>query len=107
MNLRSYYQKIRDVETKLEHAVVVLVSRETADGGRAGILTEVPRPLAAKMIVDGRAHQASAEEAETFHEQKREAQAIAEQIDAAKRMHVTVVAPSDLRSPKGSVRTKE
>jgi len=42
------------------------VSRETPDGGRAGVKTQVPRALAARMIVEEKADLATPEEAEEF-----------------------------------------
>ena len=59
MNLKTYYQKIRDIERALVEPFIVLESNETADGGKEGVLTEVPRQLAAKMIAEGRARLAA------------------------------------------------
>ena len=67
MDLRAYYQKIRKLEADLPGPFVVVVSRETSDGGRAGVLTEAPRGLAAKLIVDERASLASPEQSAEFH----------------------------------------
>lgn len=67
MDLRAYYQKIRKLEADLPGPFVVVVSRETSDGGRAGVLTEAPRGLAAKLIVDERASLASPEQTAEFH----------------------------------------
>ena len=55
MDLRAYYQEIRDVEAKIPGPCAVVVSVATPDGGKAGTLTEVPRRVAAKMLVDGTA----------------------------------------------------
>jgi hypothetical protein len=60
MDLRGYYQKIREVEATIADAYAVIVSLETPDGGKAGTQTEVPRSLAAKMIVSGMAKLAKA-----------------------------------------------
>lgn len=62
MNLQQYYQKIREWELAISGEDAWVVSEETADGGRAGIVNEVPRKVAAKMIVDGIARLAAAEE---------------------------------------------
>ncbi len=67
MDLRAYYQKIRKLEADLPGPFVVVVSRETSDGGRAGVMTEAPRGLAAKLIVDERASLASPEQTAEFH----------------------------------------
>jgi hypothetical protein len=69
MDLRIYYQKIREVESKIEAEFPVVKSRETADGGKGGTLTEVSRNTAAKLIVDGVAELASGDEMEQFREQ--------------------------------------
>ena len=53
MDLRMYFQKIRDVEAKIPGTYATVVSLETPDGGKAGLLTDVPRRVAAKMVVDG------------------------------------------------------
>jgi hypothetical protein len=55
MDLRAYYQKIRKIEADIPEAVVMIVSRETRDGGRAGIKSEVHRAVAARMIAEGTA----------------------------------------------------
>ena len=65
MDLRGYYQKIREVESKIADAFAVIMSLETPDGGKAGTQTEVTRSLAAKMIVNGLAKLAEAEDKPT------------------------------------------
>jgi hypothetical protein len=64
MDLQLYYQKIREFAATIEEEFPVLVSRETADGGKNGTLTEVTAKLAAKMVVDGTARLAKPKEAE-------------------------------------------
>jgi hypothetical protein len=86
MNLKTYYQKIRQLEENLLEPFVVLESHETPDGGREGLLTEVPKRLAAKMIADGRARLASEETAREFREQKAEGKRGADQEAVASKM---------------------
>ena len=62
MDLRAYFQKIRNIEAEIAEPYVVVVSRETPDGGKPGVKTDVPRGLAAKLIVEDQATLASAEE---------------------------------------------
>jgi hypothetical protein len=69
MDVRVYYQKIRKIEAELPEPYVVVVSRETGDGGKPGVRTEVPRSLAAKLIVEDQATLATAEEAAQFRGQ--------------------------------------
>lgn len=66
MDLRAYYQKIRRIEAELGEESVVIVSRETSDGGRAGVKTDVPRAVAARVIAEEKADLASPEEAAEF-----------------------------------------
>jgi hypothetical protein len=66
MDLRAYYRRIRDVEAELHDDSVVIVSRATEDGGRAGVKCDVPRAVAAKLITEEKADLAAAEEAEEF-----------------------------------------
>lgn len=66
MDLRAYFRKIRNLEEEIAEPYVVVVSRETADGGKPGVKTEVPRGLAARLIVEDQATLASAEETAEF-----------------------------------------
>ena len=66
MDLRDYYQKLRTIEADLKGPDVVIVSRQTPDGGKAGMKSDVPRAVAARLIADEKADPASAEEAAQF-----------------------------------------
>ena len=66
MDLRAYYRKLRGVEAELREDSVVMISRETSDGGRAGVKSDVPRALAARLVVDEKADLATPEEAAAF-----------------------------------------
>jgi hypothetical protein len=90
MDLKAHYQRIRELERSFEAGCPVIVSVDTPDGGKAGVRTEVPAAVAARMIVEGRARLASEQEAKEFHEQKGEAKRAADQRDGSKRMQVTV-----------------
>ena len=101
MDLKVYYQRIREQEQTLPpHPIVV--SLETPDGGTAGVKTETTVLLAAKMIVEGRARVAEPDEVKEFEQQKSEAKRVADQLQASGRMQVTVVSESDLRALKGA-----
>jgi hypothetical protein len=101
MDLQVYFKKIRAMEESLKDPSVLLVSLETPDGGRQGVRTEVPRRIAARMIVEGCARLATAEEARDFKEQKTEAKRQADQLAAASRMQFTLISPNELRKLKG------
>jgi hypothetical protein len=62
MNLREYFEELRQIENALPKGNVVIVSLKTPDGGREGVRSEIDRELAAKLIVERRARQATDEE---------------------------------------------
>ncbi|HXM41614.1 MAG TPA: hypothetical protein VN924_10200 [Bryobacteraceae bacterium] len=101
MDLQVYFKKIRAMEESLKDPSAVLVSLETQDGGREGVRTEVPRRIAARMVVEGAARLATADEAREFQEQKAEAKRQADQLAAASRMQFTVISPNEMRKLKG------
>jgi prolyl-tRNA synthetase len=102
MDLRLYYQKIRDMESKITEAFPVVVSNETADGGKPGALTEVTPGIAARMVVEGSAHLATAAEAKAFRAVQAEAKRVADQAAAAAKVQFTVVSTSELYKLKNS-----
>jgi hypothetical protein len=91
MDLRIYYQKIRDERGKIADEYPVMVSNETPDGGKSGAMTEVTRDLAAKLLVDGTARMASKTEAAEFRQRQTDMRAAAEQERAASKVQLTVV----------------
>jgi hypothetical protein len=80
MDLRAYYQKIKKLEAGITDAAVVIVSRETSEGGRAGVKTEVPRSIAARMLAEEKADLATAEEAAEFHAKAQASQRLAQEM---------------------------
>lgn len=104
MDLQIYYNKIRDLEQSLTEPSVTLVSLDTPDGGREGVRTEVSRRIAAKMIVEGCARLATAEETREFQALKAEAKRRADQQAAASRMQFTILSPGEQPKLKGAPR---
>ncbi len=99
MDLRHYFRKIRETEASIGEPQTFVVSLETADGGKVGIVTEVRRELAAKMIVEGRAVLATEQEKEAFLTQQAAARTAALKAEAARRLQVTIVSDGDLARP--------
>lgn len=91
MDLRQFY-KIRDVEATIPEQFPFVVSLETSDGGKPGVITEAPRYQAARMIVEGRVRLASEEEKQVFLEQCAVAKKMAEEVEAARRLHFSLFA---------------
>lgn len=106
MDLKHYYQKIREIEAKIVDEFPLVISSETPDGGKEGTKTEVPKRLAAKLIVEGLARLASAEEKSLHLALQEEAIRAAEQLAAAAKVQVTVLASSELEQLKRAVAAK-
>jgi hypothetical protein len=102
MDLRQYYQKIRDKESAITEAFPIVVSNETPDGGKAGVLTEVTPGIAAKMVVDGVARMATPQEEKTFRAAQVEAKRVADQAAATAKVQFTVVPTTELNKLKGT-----
>ena len=83
MDLRVYYQKIREWEAKIAQEFPVVKSKDTADGGKTGTLTEVTKQIAAKLIVDGVAELAGQAEVEKFRAVIAKAKQVADAASAA------------------------
>lgn len=95
MDLTIYYQKIRDEQAKMTDDYPVVVSLETADGGKAGVRTEVPKALAARMLVDGVVREATPAETKAFRDAKTEAKQAADAAAEAARVQLNIVPRKD------------
>ena len=91
MDLKAYYKKIRDMERDLPTPSVVIASLGTPDGGMAGVVTEVPTAIGARMMIDGIARIATGDEIARFHKKNEEARQAAEQMAAASKLQFVVV----------------
>lgn len=104
MDLRVYYRKVREVMETIPGEFAVLVSLETADGGKAGVMSEASRPLAARLVVDGKARLATAEEVVEFAGRESQAREKAEEELAPNRWPLALLSEADLGALK-SVRS--
>jgi len=100
MDLRMFYQKLRKIEQEIADPHVVVVSNETPDGGRAGQKSEVSRNIAAKLLVEGKARLATAEEGTAFRGVIEQARQEADQRALAQKIQVNVVSEADFRAIK-------
>ncbi len=91
MDVRVYFQKIRQLEGTITHEHVVIVSEETSDGGKAGVSTEVSRATAAKLIVEGRGKLATDEQAKAYYAAEASKRETAQRAELATRVQVTLV----------------
>lgn len=102
MDLRLFYQKLRKIEHEIADTHVIVVSNETPDGGRAGQKAEVSRSTAARLILEGRARLATAEEATEYRAGVEVALRDAEQRAMAEKVQVNLITDADLRAIKTS-----
>jgi len=95
VDLKKYFRKIREIEASIAEPQAFVCSLETSDGGKAGVVTEVTRELAAKMIAEGRAALATKAESDQFLEKQASGRAAAQKAEMAKRLQVTIVSDAD------------
>lgn len=91
MDLRDYFRKIRETDETLRGEYVVVVSKDTGDGGKAGVRSEVTRAMAARLIVEGRARKTTEKESAEFYREEAAKKKSADDLAAATRLRVTVV----------------
>ncbi len=97
MDVKTYYQKIRDTETTITSPFTVVISQQTDDGGKKGVLVEVSKHLAAKMVVEGSAQLASASQSAAFQQAQEAACRAVEDAAAAAKVEVTMVSSDDFK----------
>lgn len=102
MDLKQYFKKLREVEASLIHPYLLVVSLETPDGGKPGLISEVSRHVAAKMIIEGRAILATEKEEKLYREQQAVAKKAAEKAELAKRVQVAIITESVERPITGA-----
>jgi len=107
MDLRMFYQKLRKLELEITAAHVVVVSQDTPDGGKTGQKTEVSRSMASRLIVEGRARLASAEETTEYRQAIEQALQDAQQRAMSERVQVNVISDADLRAIKNAARPEK
>jgi hypothetical protein len=91
MDVKQYYRKIREAESRIDEEFPLVVSFETTDGGRAGMVSEVSRATAAKMIVEGRATLANEDEKQAYLQKQADIRRAAEKLELSKRLQVAIV----------------
>jgi hypothetical protein len=107
MDLRMFYQKLRKLEQEITDPHVVVVSQETPDGGKAGQKAEVSRSNAARLVLEGRARLASAEESAEYRKTIEQALQEAQQRAMSERVQVNVISDADLRAIKNAGRPEK
>ena len=102
MDIRMYFEKLRQVESSIAEPFVVVASLPTPDGGREGSLTEVTRQAAAQLLVDGRARLADEHEVREYKDRAERIRLEAEQALAKSRMQFTLLTEQESRALRSS-----
>jgi hypothetical protein len=106
MDLKQYFKKVREIEASIKEPYVLVSSLETPDGGKAGVISEVTRAVAATIIAEGRAALTTEEEAIRYAEQQSAARQAAEKALLAKRVQVAIIAePSQQNESLGNTKS--
>lgn len=105
MNLKDYYRQIDQQVAAIEGNFVLVVSLETPNGGRAGIVSEVNRATAAKMIVEQKARLMTPEEVTALKAAQEEEQKQKDLADLQDRMRMTRLAEEELLALKKAMQT--
>lgn len=96
MDLRQYFKKLRDVEAGIKEEFPFVVSLETADGGKPGVVSEVSREMAAKAIVNGQAVLADEDQQRAYLELQMKRRNAVEKAELAKRLQIAIVSGPEL-----------
>jgi len=96
VDVKQYYRKVGEAESNIHEQYPLLVSLETEDGGKAGVMSEVTREIAAKMIVEGRAALATQADKEQYCERQASAKKSVESAELARRVQVAIISETDV-----------
>ena len=98
MDIRMYFEKLREIKGSISEPFVVVCSLATPDGGKAGNLTEVSRNAAAKLLVENRARLANEDEVRAYRERCDRRRAEAEQALAKSKLQFTLLTEQESKA---------
>jgi len=102
--MKSYFRRIREVEDSIVEKDAVIVSSQTADGGREGVITEVPRMVAARLVAEGRARLASDAERSEYVAATKERHVRAEEAQRRAKPSLAVITTEELQTLRGALK---
>lgn len=101
MDLKNYYRELAEQVAAIESKDVYVMSLATPDGGKAGVMTQVPKRVAGQLMVERRARLASEVEIAEFEAAQEESRQAAAAAMYASRIHVQVMS-----DPRETLREK-
>jgi hypothetical protein len=91
VDLKAYFKKVAEIAETLVEGDQLVVSQETSDGGKAGVMTEVTKAIASRLIAEGKARLATEVEKSQWLAELEEKRKHFEQAVLAKTVHLQVV----------------
>ncbi len=104
MDLRAFFQKIRQVEREIAGTHAIVVSNETSDGGRPGQVSEVAKGVAARMIVEGRARLATPDERTQYQTEMTQGVEAVKRRELVGRAQVRLLSDSDIEALRSALK---
>jgi len=95
MDSREFFRRARALAQTIQEPHVVVVSKATGDGGKAGVMSYVARDVAARQVLKDQAELATDEQALAYFEEDKR---LREEFEADKwrnRLQLAVVRDSD------------
>ena len=106
MDVRVYFEKVRQTEAAIAEPHVLVTSLETPDGGKPGTISEVSRNRAARLIVEHRALLSTAGEIAEFRIREDQTRRMLEEEVVSNRVQVSLISNADLRAIKAAKKGK-
>lgn len=104
MDVMGFYRKIRQLEKEIEGDHAVVVSNETPDGGISGRTANVPKAIAARMVVEGKARLATPEESAQHHAETARAIEAGRKRELLGRAQVRLLSDGDIEALRGALK---
>ncbi|MFN7920743.1 MAG: hypothetical protein U0Q16_11635 [Bryobacteraceae bacterium] len=106
MDLKVYFRQIREMAAEIKKDFVVVASKWNANGAKDGVLTEVSRDLAAKLIVDDKARLADDGETARYYQELQKAADKAQEEDRISKVQFAVLSEADVERLKKTIKSK-
>jgi len=90
MESREFFRRARKLAAEIGKPFVVVSSKETSDGGRAGVLTYVSAQTAARLIVKDLAELATPQQTAAYFEADQQRRTLFEAEQMRHRIHVAL-----------------
>lgn len=103
MDVKQFYQQVRELSAQLPADAIVIKSVSTPNGGKAGVFTEVCRQTAAMQIILGTAVLATAEEAKVYYRDMEAKRQLAEKALELTRLQISLSKATQLHPIFASV----